>query len=255
MKKNLMISALIILIMIMNSCEKPQKKDDSFLKEDPAEINLSPEQIALKHNEALSYVLKELSTKDNFSDVNQMLFEARKTLINYYENQSDILYPSDEYSYYSTILENSFDKVDDKELSHFWFPENENQLTNYQMNILNDDNLSLSDKLSEFSIIKEECNNSQTATRVEKEVLIIAIEVGMKSMEYWHNHQDEWVALVDNGSKWFDWGEVAGWDLAGAIGGAAGAAATGAGIGAGAVGGAIGTSVANGVYQVWDHYM
>jgi hypothetical protein len=97
-------------------------------------------------------------------------------------------------------------------------------------------------------------------------IFLTAIEVGKNSIQYWTENKQEWEMLLNasNNSrilKPFSWGEVAGVDVAGAVGAAVSTALLNAAPGAGQVAygsaivaGAAGASAADAVLQVWNNF-
>lgn len=96
-------------------------------------------------------------------------------------------------------------------------------------------------------------------------ILLVGIEVGKNSIQYWTDNKAEWEALL-NGSnnsrilKPFSWKEVAGADIAGGVGAAVTTAILNAAPGAGQVAygsaivaGAAGTSAGDVALQIWNN--
>lgn len=88
--------------------------------------------------------------------------------------------------------------------------------------------------------------------------LIAGLQTGISSTQYWADHADEWILLLQStkGSKvnaskgLFSWAAVLKADIEGAISGAVGTVITGGGVVLGALGGAVGGSAASAISQL-----
>ncbi len=279
MKNLLKLSLGVIIFFTFFSCNKEKV---SYIDEKSSLIGIEEiRDIAKKHNEAMDFVLEGLK-KNNIS------FRRNK------ENVGDIINNQLEV-FYSTRLENDIDIASAKEYSEVEV--NRVVSLRYKNGHLRTDTSSLiqiliqnySDKLSESQIQLlsdiedvfsnstgdfdevvsklDEIENLAISSLTEEEALpvIAGVEVGKESLQYWKENIGEWEQAISEGGtcqlRWFSWKEVAGSDVAGAVGGAVGAAVVNAIPGAGQVGyagavlgGAAGTSATDAVYQIWDHF-
>lgn len=96
----------------------------------------------------------------------------------------------------------------------------------------------------------------------DKTPLIAGLQTGISSTQYWADHADEWILLLQStrGSKvnsskgLFSWAAVLKADIegaiSGAVSGAVGTVITGGGVALGALGGAVGGSAASAISQL-----
>lgn len=99
------------------------------------------------------------------------------------------------------------------------------------------------------------------------QIILIACEIGIMSSTYWSENIEEWNQVLNGNSSsriasksWFSWSEVAGADVAGAVGAAVTTAIVNVVPGAGQVGygtaivsTAAGASAGDAVLQVWNY--
>lgn len=217
------------------------------------------------HNDALEFVYKEfktLSVKGMLDSVNieELVNLAQLYSVDYLEKSDEPIFDIEDRGFSIEMLNVMFadKRVHDTKPSNLRILSSTDSFNQKQIDLfdqmekaLDDDNLSLEGTIDIFMKVKDEAY--RTLPRSEAIIIIGAVDVGINSMKYWHDNIDDWGKLVNEPTRWFNWREVAAWDIAGAAGGAAAAAVTGAGIGVGIIGGAVGTSVCNAVYQVVAH--
>ena len=170
--------------------------------------------------------------------------------------------------------DNSYYKNENKSPIQLVISENEQHLSSNQVDLLlqadealksfNGDNIT--SILNTFETIRDFAQSQLTET--EAQVILISLEVGEMSVIYWNEHIEEWNQALNQsqgnksfkkGKSWFSWSEVAGADVAGAVGAAVTVAIVNAlpgpgqvAYGAAIVSTAAGASVGQAVSQVWD---
>lgn len=243
-------------------------------------------ELGTKHNEALGKVLFDLEQNkvSQFQDASKIQNVINSSLNSYYQSAFDekinhesatdysstelskhLQFNSDAQSMKSSNSEglNPIEKI---------INENEDHLTTGQIEYLTKLNDVLLQSASNVDGAIDELEDIQNSVQhdlsdEEAQVILIGAEVGKASLAYWDENLDNWQEVLNNTSEgdqlrakgWFNWSELSGSDVAGAVAGAVGAAAVNVipgagqvGYGGAVVGGAAAGSVGNAVSQIWN---
>ena len=278
MKKVKLILGLLLIFGIY-SCSKNNVPLSTKVK---ILSKLEIQNIGIKHNEALGYVLEALKNSDiskSKSPINMEMFINSKlnefytsVFIDPMELKTAIMYSEKEGSKYigSSNLENSFKNIS-RDLSPIESALNEygQYLTSIQKDLLFQCNEAISgysggDPATILNKLETIQGLAQDQLSVEEaQVIIIGAEIGKMSVIYWNENIEEWIQILKNSQPnlkgWFSWGELAGADVAGGVGAAVTTAIVNAVPGAGqvaygaaVVGGAAGASVGDAIFQIWN---
>lgn len=242
--------------------------------------------IALKHNDALAYVLEGLKNKkatmdlneENFSDVvNIELHNYYKTI---YVSQNDLLSTADNFSQHGvskylkysnsgallklntelTPIESTVDEFGD------YLSANQISLLLQCDQALKSAENNIAGTIMELDRIHKSAKENLTAE--EAQVILIGVEIGKASLKYWDENFDQWQEVISPANSdqartqgWFSGSELVGADVAGGVGAAVTTVIVNAAPGAGQIAygtailaGAAGTSAADAVIQVWNHF-
>lgn len=250
---------LLVAMISITSCRKQTESIDNQM------IN-SNNQVGVKHNEGLAYVLNELmNAKETGNLVIDLRLEgdplllARQSIESYIEMEFNN--SMEDQLIALACSDDIFNRVlDIEDYQNTWFQEDDTRLSSKQKELLNclknilSQDYDLDTTLLYFDNVlqrvSQECNDE------EARLMYYAIYIGKASCNYWHDHIDDWCQLFDANRGWFNWKDLIGNDIGGAVGGAIGGAIGGgaAGAAAGAVGGAIGGSVCSAIVQTVNHY-
>lgn len=261
--KKIKLHFALAIMFVSFSCE--ERKDVDF----GIDVYKSIQLAGMEHNNGLSFVFDELqgakqkglfaewNTIDiiSFAEYQTRIFYSESKLLNCDKSKAQAIEISNTFFYEVLAVSNSMKKGD----FAIWDLLNEDYLTEIQKELLDllDQVLGVEMPVNEIISTYESVRIRAINECTSEEALIVlaAIEVGINSLTYWYENHDDWVELLALGEKrWFNWRQVAAYDIAGAIGGAAIAAITGGGIAAGIIGGAVGSSVVSACVQVICHY-
>lgn len=274
MKKLIYLSVFIISFI---SCQENESINEENKLLSVSEIQI----LAQKHNDAMEFVLSELRQSSSTFDQNREILEKNinsslnsfylKELSSKIDLESAKLYLEEQVTYISlvrskgSLLKTKYSSPFDEVIGKY-----DDHLTHEQKSLFREieNNIHLAQNDFETSIINlTEIQNYAKETFSEKESfpVIVAVEIAKASLSYWKENIHKWQEAIGKEnyktSGWFDWSEVAGADVAGAIGGAVGAAVVNAVPGAGQVGyagailgGAAGGSATDAALQVWNHF-
>jgi hypothetical protein len=252
--------AILVLGFIFISCEKEQiikKKTSDYTIID---FKSDMKHIGEIHNECMDFILSRHKNQNNYSPEN-IIANTKHYGENFIKQnfESDDI-PDIVHSYTGNYIR------DEENNNELWFKKDEGKLSDLQKNVLSSinniidsyDNLEdILYKLDclEASIMKE--GNSE-----EQYIAIVASEIAMASLYYWHNNCDNWQSLAETTEKekWFNWKSVGKEDVKGAVAGACGVGAAAAVAGppgwaagtAAVAGASIGSSAAEAAGQIWD---
>ncbi len=274
----LMFMISLVLSFVIYSCDKEEARPDD-LKEDF-------EAAAVMHTEAMEVCLEALQST-NVTDASAILHIVEETAMRYVTHTPG--FANNEYGQKALKEEvkrlYSFrKKISDpaykgeytyNDFLLYTLHEHEDDLSEAQYNLL----IAVNNIMATYSTAADIVPLLNQIKDVdclalpedERYVLYAVTTIGIESVNYWNENMDDWIDAITNGDpdkmthmhKWFNWGSVAGSDIAGAIGGAIGGAITGSfagGVGAGpgalagGLGGAVGVSVTDAAMQVIDHY-
>ncbi len=136
-------------------------------------------------------------------------------------------------------------------------------LTNKQKELLRelslavyDVNIGYDSTLSVFEHIRE--RSYQTCNDEELIAMLAAVEIGEASLTYWYSNYDKWNNIFPSRLKsWFNWKELLGRDIEGAVTGAVTGFVTSgiSGAGAGALAGGLGASAGSAALQLYHHWI
>lgn len=276
--KNVRIYIALVLLIGISSC----KKENSIETTNVKLLNkLEIQDIGIKHNEALDFVLEglknsDVTESDNLNDMDSFIklrlsefystiYTNPKVLKAAIDNSNlqgaKYISASNEYASFKSNLRNSSPI---KEV----IQENDKYLTKKQKGLLLKCDKAISGYtggditpiLSKLEKIQELAEKQ--LSKEDAQMIIISAEIGINSVSYWDKNLDEWViALQNNNSRlkgWFSWGELAGADVAGGVGAAVHAAVVNAFPGPGQaayasaiVATAAAASAGDAVLQIW----
>ncbi|QMU63237.1 MAG: hypothetical protein GKR88_02400 [Flavobacteriaceae bacterium] len=272
------IAFAIILSLTLFACSE---ENSSIRKNDSELLSLNEfKKLAQDHNKAMDYVLNGLKNND-------VSFNKNKANI-------DDLINSELNSFYSITYKTGKEiavEYSEKEVERFFYDkrmtersssnsvppiqavieEYSDNLSDEVIELLNEVEISLNNAPNDFgatinqlNLIEETAQNE--LSEIDAQIILASAEIGKASLEYWRDNIDDWQQVLSSesnrsGRGWFSWSDVAGADVAGAVGGAVGAAIVNVVPGAGQVGyagaiigGAAGGSAASAVSQIWDHF-
>lgn len=237
--------------------------------------------LAQNHNKAMDYVLNglknnEVSFDKNKSNIGDLInLELNSFYSNTYKASKEIAVEYSEKEVERFFYEkNVKEKSSSSSLSPIQMVVSEysESLSDEAIALLNELEISLNNAPNDFDSTINQINAiEETAqnelTEIEAQIILAGAEIGKASLEYWRDNIDEWQQVLLDGNNnnsaksWFSWSDVAGADVAGAVGGAVGAAVVNVIPGAGQVGyagaiigGAAGGSAASAVSQIWNQY-
>lgn len=263
---------LVVGVAAFMSCEKENAVNLESNKDEIASLKMA----GIEHNKGLDYVLQKLkaskkkgqlnlkSSVDIFSVVKGSTKEFLKInseLINAKNSSTAIEYA--EYSF-EWVKNNHSTKNLKTSTSDLWDPSVEESLTLKQKELLvilnsaiSNIELDLNATLQVFENVRNRANNE--CSEEERIAIIAAIEIGTNSLTYWSEHIAEWAAVFSTDLKstkgWFNWKNVGGADVKGAVTGGVTGAITGAGAGIGALGGGVGASAGAAALELWNHWV
>lgn len=267
---------LVAVAGIFYACEKDSKEPQAFyLCENDSkgtQLDFSMKDFeklmregGVVHNEGLECVYNQLLKTESSKD---FMFVSESATIDFIES----------HPFFQTDVENSslaantmFNRLQNSnpERNNLWYDEDENLLSRSQKEWLTriDEVINQNDDLGKIIYELDEIKSLvyKEGTQEDQYIVIVAVEVGKASLNYWYENYSKWEELVGSNSKagerWFSLKSVGKADIAGAVGGAAGGALAGAmvggiGAGPGAAAGAVSvgtaSSVANAAGQVLD---
>lgn len=282
MKPLFKIAFAIILCLIFFNCSN----DNELIKDANSELLSAKEieKIAREHNQTLNFVLNTLKSKDlsKVNDVEKMISILDEGTENYFtttlKNEKQInkavQLSSKEIIKYLKSSESISSKRTNSSPIIQIIEENQNCFNDLQITLLqqcdqvlnnfNGNNIEI--VTNSFEEIK---NIAQSELPEENtQIILIACEVGIMSSTYWSENIEEWNQVLNGNSSnriasrsWFSWSEVAGADVAGAVGAAVTTAIVNAvpsagqvAYGTAIVSTATGASVGDAVLQVWNHF-
>jgi len=272
---------LIAFAIVIISCNKQK---ETFVDETSNPNLLTLEEIsnlAIEHNNALNSVLiglkeREVSYAKNKENIEFILNEELEKF--YQDNISDASEQNDAILQSKKEVSRFIKKGRSQKLSRSAalssieevIEEYSSNLTEGQIKYLKELDLVFKTSGNDVDLIITELNRIMYSVRQElsaeeAQIILAGTEIGKASIQYWSENIDEWKKLLGEGgspqTRWFSWSELAGSDVAGAVGGATTAAVVNLLPGAGQVaygsvilGGAAGTSATDAVMQVWNHY-
>lgn len=248
---------LLTLVFITNSCSK----QDIVSVNDATPIKI--QDIGVLHNEGLDFVYKEIiilkkekpsiSNQEIKNNLSQLVLDFGKTknsntaYLENYKTQSDI-------SISYELFEGSNLKLKAR-LADVLTKEQENFINEIFFITNSFDGTNASSVISSLKALEPKISSFSNEDRPP---LIAGLQTGISSTQYWADHADEWILLLQStrGSKvnsskgLFSWAAVLKADIEGAISGAVGTVITGGGVALGALGGAVGGSAASAISQL-----
>ena len=275
MKHLLKIVFALTIILSLSACSEEINlmQKSHFLSLDDFKV------LAQNHNKAMDHVLNGLKYSEATSIKNKsnlgilINLELNSFYSNTYGEDKGIAVMYSEKEVMKIFNEKSTKaKNDSSSLSPIQAVINEyfGSLSSEIIILLNELEVSLNNAPNDFDSSIYQINSiEETAqnelTEIEAQIILAGAEIGKASLEYWRDNINEWQQVLSDSNtnysakSWFSWGDVAGADVAGAVGGAVGAAVVNVvpGVGqvgyAGAIlGGAAGSSAASAVSQIWN---
>lgn len=267
--KRLVTSMFFVIIFI--GCNKVE--NNPFEKHEKAEIDLLIKNIKVagnEHNIGLDYVyMKLVKRKDeivSFKHSEEGLFSIVHKYVDAFlmESQLDFVANNSEVALsasadvYTKIIDNLGHKKS-HQIFNIWEFVNIETLSDLQLELLASLDAAINSDMGLEKIISLfECVGKRAILELpdkEKHVVIAAVEIGVNSLLYWQENMDLWIDLLSDGEKsWFNWRQVAAYDVAGAVGGAVATAITGGGVAAGIIGGAVAASAVSATVQIICHF-
>jgi len=281
MKRLFKIAFAIILSLIFFNCSN----DNELIKDVNSELLSSKEieKIAQEHNQTLNFVLNTLKSKDlsKVNDVEKMISILDEGTENYFitilknENQINkaVQLSSKEISKYLKPSESISSKRTNSSPISQVIEENQNYFNDEQITLLQQCDQVLNNfngnniEIVTNSLEKIKSRAQSELLEENAQIILIACEIGIMSSTYWSENIEEWNQVLNGNSSsriasksWFSWSEVAGADVAGAVGAAVTTAIINVVPGAGPVGygtaivsTAAGASAGDAVLQVWNY--
>lgn len=255
----------------------------TFTSCDKSELSSTPESLskkeiqnlAFKHNQSLDITFNSLNElkKELKGDVDlsKVLDNTKESLNRSYDeifSQYDDVKTAIEFSdreiskyYDSAFVSSPIVSVVNKYFNHL--TENQRRLLIECNAALSNPNSSLNQIINRLNNIAAKAKNELTSD--DAQIILIATEVGKMSVTYWNKNFSKWETLISGQNnlkgKWFNWNNVTGADISGAVEGAVGAVFLNAVPGGGQVsyggtilGAAAAGSAGNAVSQIWNHY-
>ena len=265
--------SLIFLSITFFACSEESNTDSELLS-----LN-EFKKLAQDHNKAMNHVLNGLKNNDisfdkNKSNIDDLInSELNSFYSNKYKTSKEIAVEYSEKGVKKFFYDKS---VTEKNSSNSLSPiqavidEYSESLSGEVIELLNQLEISLNNAPNHFDATINQINSIEDTaqnelTEIEAQIILAGAEIGKASLEYWKDNIDEWQQVLSSGGNnrstkgWFSWSDVAGADVAGAVGAAVGAAVVnviaGPGTvayGAAIVGGAAGGSAASAVSQIWN---
>jgi len=278
-KLNYLFIGIFIVSTVLVNCARENALPESAIYQEEIDVK----KIAQEHNQTLDFVLRTLKKKDlsKVDDIEKMIIILDEGIESYFtttlENENlvrrAVELSNQQIAKYLNSSDKISSKINDASPISLVIEENESHFSDKQIYLLQQCDQVLSDfngnNIESVTNSFEEIKNIAQSELSEEsaQVILIACEVGKMSSTYWSENIEEWNQVLNGGASsgkangWFSWSEVAGADVAGAVGAAVTTAVINAIPGGGQVayGTAIvstaaGASVGDAVLQVWNHY-
>lgn len=257
--------ALITTFFIV-SCKKNNEYFTKSLSEDNIEYYCT--EVGIEHNIGLEYIyekLEQAKSESDFNNIDEVYGLAKNYMIEFLQNnQKGFVQENIDKSIFEAIKywNNTTQLNPDK----IWTEEVEDSLTINQILFLgvlneaiNDSTLNLEETIAIFEDVRERIKNE--CEEDESYLILMAIEIGVNSLTYWHTNFDRWIALFETPNKAAnpdDWKQLGKADINAGV-------STAAGIGiarcfgpvgwkvwaAGTLGGALAGSVNDALNRIW----